>query len=124
MKRKTSSKECSRGHAYVRTTTRPYCPYCYPGYYNKEKFAERVRKVVKSIPKGKTMSYGLVAARAGKPGAARAVGSIMKNNDDPSVPCHRVVRADGKPTGYNGINGPSREVLLAKERAQVPGKRK
>lgn len=65
------------------------------------------------------MTYGLVASRAGKPGAARAVGTIMANNDDKSVPCHRVVRSDGKPSGYNGINGPSREALLAKERREV-----
>lgn len=87
-------------------------------------FVDRVRKVVKSIPKGQTMSYGQVAYAAGCHGAARAVGSIMKNNDDPSVPCHRVVRADGKPTGYNGINGPSREVLLAKERAEMARKKR
>ncbi len=85
----------------------------------KSEFAERVRKVVRSIPKGKTMTYGLVAARAGKPGAARAVGTIMSGNTDKTVPCHRVVRADGKPSGYNGINGPSREALLAKERKEV-----
>ena len=65
------------------------------------------------------MTYGLVAARAGKPGAARAVGTIMSHNDDKTVPCHRVVRADGKPSGYNGINGPSRETLLAKERNEI-----
>lgn len=81
-------------------------------------FKERVRRVVKSIPKGKTMTYGLVAARAGKPGAARAVGTIMSRNNDKSVPCHRVVRADGKSSGYNGINGSSREALLAKERSK------
>ena len=67
------------------------------------------------------MSYGQVAAAAGHPGAARAVGMVMQNNDDKSVPCHRVVRADGKATGYNGINGPSREALLARERAEVAG---
>lgn len=85
----------------------------------KNDFAERVRKVVRSIPKGKTMTYGLVASRAGRPGAARAVGTIMSHNDEKTVPCHRVVRADGKPSGYNGINGPSREALLAKERKEV-----
>lgn len=85
----------------------------------KTAFAERVRKVVRSIPKGKTMTYGLVAQRAGKPGAARAVGMIMSHNDDKTVPCHRVVRADGKPSGYNGINGPSREALLMNERREA-----
>lgn len=82
-------------------------------------FTERVRAVVRSIPKGKTMSYGLVAARAGRPGAARAVGTIMSKNDDPSVPCHRVVRADGTVGGYNGINGISKRDLLLAEGAEV-----
>lgn len=82
-------------------------------------FKERVRAIVKKIPKGLTMTYGQVAYAAGCKGAARAVGTIMKNNDDPSVPCHRVVRADGKPSGYNGINGPSRELLLARERSEL-----
>jgi O-6-methylguanine DNA methyltransferase len=63
------------------------------------------------------MTYGQVAAAAGKPGAARAVGTLMSGNADKSVPCHRVVRADGKPSGYNGLNGPSREALLRAEGA-------
>lgn len=83
----------------------------------KSNFTERVRTVVRSIKKGKTMTYGQVAAAAGRPGAARAVGTIMSHNDDKTVPCHRVVRADGKPSGYNGINGPSREALLRAEGA-------
>ncbi len=83
----------------------------------KSTFAERVRSVVRSIPKGKTMSYGQVARAAGAPGAARAVGMVMKNNNDKSVPCHRVIRADGKIGGYNEINGPSKEALLRAEGA-------
>ena len=83
----------------------------------KSRFAERVRAIVRKIPKGKTMTYGEVACAAGHPGAARAVGLIMSGNTDKGVPCHRVVRRDGKPSGYNGINGPSREALLAQERA-------
>lgn len=83
----------------------------------KSNFTERVRTVVRGIKKGKTMSYGQVAAAAGRPGAARAVGTIMSHNDDKTVPCHRVVRADGKASGYNGINGPSREALLRAEGA-------
>ena len=49
-------------------------------------FAERVRNVVRKIPKGKTMTYGQVALASGHPGAARAVGMVMKNNYDSSVP--------------------------------------
>jgi methylated-DNA-[protein]-cysteine S-methyltransferase len=85
----------------------------------KSGFADRVRKVVKSIPKGKTMTYGQVAYAAGAQGAARAVGTIMARNNDPSVPCHRVIRSDGKIGGYNRINGPSKEALLRAEGAIV-----
>lgn len=59
-------------------------------------FRERVYTVVATIPKGKVLTYGEVARRAGRPGAARAVGTAMRENPDPKrVPCHRVVRADG-----------------------------
>ena len=82
-------------------------------------FARRVQAIVRKIPKGKTMTYGQVAAAAGKPGGARAVGNVMSHNDDKTVPCHRVVRADGKPSGYNGLLGKSRESILARERREV-----
>ncbi len=65
-------------------------------------FADRVRAVVAGIPRGKTMSYSQVAAAAGSPGAARAVGTIMAGNFDPQIPCHRVIRADGTVGEYNG----------------------
>ncbi len=53
------------------------------------------------IPRGSVMTYAEVARRAGNPRAARAVGNIMHNNPDTTkVPCHRVVRSDGKPGGY------------------------
>lgn len=80
-------------------------------------FRARVEAVVRNIPRGKTMSYGEVAASAGRPGAARAVGAIMASNRDPSMPCHRVIRADGALGGYNTINGPSKEALLRAEGA-------
>ena len=63
------------------------------------------------------MTYGQVALAAGRPGAARAVGNIMAHNDDTTVPCHRVIRSDGKIGGYNQINGPSKETLLRQEGA-------
>ncbi len=81
-------------------------------------FQERVLEVVRKIPKGSTMSYGEVAEAAGSPGAARAVGSLMKGNHDPSVPCHRVIKADGTPGEYNG--GADKKIaLLQKEGAKI-----
>jgi methylated-DNA-[protein]-cysteine S-methyltransferase len=57
-------------------------------------FSERVYAIVAKIPKGKVMTYKQVAAKAGSPHAARAVGNLMKNNYTPKIPCHRVVRSD------------------------------
>ena len=64
-------------------------------------FKERVFAVVRKIPKGKTLTYKQVAARAGSPKAYRAVGSILSTNYDPKIPCHRVLRSDGGLGGYN-----------------------
>ncbi len=74
-------------------------------------FRERVLNVVKAIPRGETMSYGEVAALAGSPGAYRAVGSIMKYNYDPTVPCHRVIKADGSLGEYNRGEERKKELL-------------
>lgn len=77
-------------------------------------FADKVRGVVRTIPKGKTMTYGEVAQKAGHPGAARAVGGIMKANFDPTVPCHRVIRSDGAIGEYNrGGSSAKRKLLIA-----------
>jgi methylated-DNA-[protein]-cysteine S-methyltransferase len=57
-------------------------------------FADKVRDVVRKIPKGKTMTYKQVAAKAGNPKAARAVGAVMRSNYLKDIPCHRVVRSD------------------------------
>ena len=64
-------------------------------------FKERVLQVVREIPWGQAMSYKEVAMRAHAFGAARAVGTVMRNNFDPSVPCHRVVSGDGSVGEYN-----------------------
>lgn len=74
-------------------------------------FAERVRDAVRQIPRGQTKSYSEVARVIGYPGAARAVGTVMKNNHDRSVPCHRVIRADGSPGGYNRGEARKRQIL-------------
>lgn len=64
-------------------------------------FTEKVRAVVAKIPKGKVMTYKEVAIKAGSANASRAVGMIMSNNYDTKIPCHRVIRSDGKLGGYN-----------------------
>ncbi|MFZ4500305.1 MAG: MGMT family protein [Minisyncoccia bacterium] len=78
-------------------------------------FKETVLQIVREIPKGSTMSYGEVALQAGYPGACRAVGTIMKNNYDESVPCHRVISANGKIGQYNRGGPEAKCALLIKE---------
>jgi len=80
-------------------------------------FRQRVLNVVRQIPAGKTMTYQEVALEAGSPGAARAVGNIMKGNFDPSVPCHRVVRSDGQLGDYNRGGTRAKRDLLQAENA-------
>lgn len=80
-------------------------------------FQLRVYRVVLSIPRGSTLSYGKVAELAGNPRASRAVGNAMRRNPFPLiVPCHRVVRSDGSPGGYSGPRG-MKERLLKMEGA-------
>ena len=75
-------------------------------------FKEKVLAVVSTIPKGSVMSYKRVAVLAGSPNASRAVGTIMANNVDSSVPCHRVVRSDGGVGAYNrGGTSRKKEIL-------------
>src|SRR5262249_5716310 len=69
-------------------------------------FQERVLKCVRRVEYGRTISYGELAAKAGYPRAARAVGTVMSSNQFPIVvPCHRVVAAGGKPGGYSSPQG-------------------
>lgn len=81
-------------------------------------FTEKVRDVVRKIPKGKTMTYKEVATKAGNPGGARVVGSVMKANYDPEIPCHRVIRSDGKVGCYNR-GGPEVKLKLLKEEGAI-----
>lgn len=82
-------------------------------------FGERVLCVVQKIPRGKTLSYREVARRAGSPGAARAVGNIMAKNFDLKIPCHRVIKSDGKIGGYNRGGENKKIELLRKERLAI-----
>lgn len=61
---------------------------------------EKIHAVVKKIPKGEVLTYKEVAKKVGHPKAYRAVGNILGKNIDPKVPCHRVIRSDGKIGGY------------------------
>ncbi len=59
-------------------------------------FQKRIAALVQSIPRGETVTYGEIARRAGRPGAARAVGQVMARNPFAIlVPCHRVVARQG-----------------------------
>ncbi len=82
----------------------------------KESFSDTVYKIVKSIPEGKTMTYKEVAILSGRPKAFRAVGNILNKNYNIDIPCHRVIRSDGKTGGYN--RGSENKIkLLHKESA-------
>jgi methylated-DNA-[protein]-cysteine S-methyltransferase len=74
-------------------------------------FTERVLRELARVPFGQTTTYAELAARAGNPKAARAVGMTMNRNRIPIVlPCHRVIGADGSLVGYAG--GLDRKVAL------------
>ena len=64
-------------------------------------FTEKVLKTVSKISKGKTLSYYQVAKLSGSPNAYRAAGNILSKNYDKNIPCHRVIRSDGRVGGYN-----------------------
>ena len=83
-------------------------------------FHKAVWEELRPIPYGVTISYGELARRLGRPGAARAVGRANGSNPISIImPCHRVIGADGKLTGYSG--GIERKAaLLALERALTP----
>jgi methylated-DNA-[protein]-cysteine S-methyltransferase len=66
-------------------------------------FNRRVLRELARVPYGEVVTYGELAARAARPRAARAVGTIMNRNPLPIVlPCHRVIGANGKLVGYGG----------------------
>lgn len=84
-------------------------------------FAIRVLSAVRRIPPGRVATYGDVAAAAGAPRAARAVGNVMRTCRTPGVPCHRVVAAGGRVGGYGG-NEELKRALLRAEGLEVSRK--
>lgn len=84
-------------------------------------FRRAVMEECMRIPAGQTLTYRDLAAKVGRPGAARAVGRVMATNPWPLlVPCHRVVGSDGTLHGYGG-GLPMKAALLRAEGAPVTG---
>lgn len=78
-------------------------------------FQKKVYNFVKTIPKGKTVTYKEVAVAIGHPRAYRAVGNALNRNPHlGAIPCHRIVRSDNQPGGY--VLGMKKKIeLLEKE---------
>jgi O-6-methylguanine DNA methyltransferase len=88
-------------------------------------FRDKIYQLTRQIPKGKVATYGQLAEMAGSPGAARAVGMCMRTNPDiPHTPCHRVVAANGKLTGYSAGEGiKTKKQMLLDEGVKFTGDR-
>jgi len=86
---------------------------------NKTKFEREVLVATFKIPKGKVSTYKRIAKKIGRPRAYRAVGNALhKNPLAPIVPCHRVVRSDGR-FGGEKKGAESRRNLLEKEEIPI-----
>ena len=83
---------------------------------NGTKFQLKVWKYLKSIPKGKFKTYKQVAIGIKSPKSARAVANACAQNPyAPFIPCHRVIRSDGKPGGYSGRGGVKTKLRMLKK---------
>jgi methylated-DNA-[protein]-cysteine S-methyltransferase len=77
------------------------------------------------IPRGKTLTYGELAAMVGHPGACRAVGTALRKNPFPIIiPCHRVIRSDGSLGNYSSGGTARKRALLLEENAITYGHRR
>lgn len=84
-------------------------------------FQREVWAMLRGIPYGETVSYGELAERLARPGAARAVGAANGRNPIPIViPCHRVVGANGSLTGFGGGLHVKRRLLALETRHRPP----
>ena len=83
---------------------------------NGTKFQISVWKEIKKIPKGQTKTYKDIAVALKKPKSSRAVANACgKNPLLIEIPCHRVIRSDGKLGGYSGKGGMTQKRKLLKE---------
>jgi O-6-methylguanine DNA methyltransferase len=76
-------------------------------------FARRVLRLLTRIPPGRVVTYGDLARLAGRSGAARAVGSLMRTARQPGLPYHRVIAAGGRLGGYGGSESLKASLLAA-----------
>jgi methylated-DNA-[protein]-cysteine S-methyltransferase len=77
-----------------------------PAVIDAPSFARSVYETLRTVAWGESITYGQLAQRAGRPSAARGVGRIVGANPIPLiVPCHRVMGADGKLTGFSAPGG-------------------
>lgn len=87
-------------------------------------FTRRVLDCLRQVPAGTTVTYGALAAMAGNPRAARAVGAAMAGNPLPIViPCHRVIGAGGALVGYSGGKGLETKAWLLEFERSAGGRR-
>ena len=84
-------------------------------------FQLKVWNFLKTIPKGKVITYKQLAISIKSPKAARAVANACaKNPYSPKIPCHRVIRSDGKLGGYSGKGGIKKKLrLLRSEKVSI-----
>ena len=85
------------------------------------KFQQKVWQYLKNIPKGKVKTYKQVAIAIKSPKSARAVANACgKNPYAPKIPCHRVIRSDGRLGGYSGKGGIRKKLeLLKSEKVKI-----
>ena len=91
---------------------------------NRTEFQQKVILATRAVDFGETVSYGELAARAGSPNAARAVGTVMANNNVPIIiPCHRVLASGGKIGGFSAPQGIDlkRRLLELESTAKIDG---
>lgn len=86
-------------------------------------FEIKVFSVVKKIPRGKVSNYSLIATAIENKKAYRAVGNVLKKNTDiPTIPCHRVIKSDGRIGGYI-LGKIQKKKILGEEGIQIKGDR-
>ena len=82
-------------------------------------FEIKVWKEIVKIPYGETITYKDLAVAIGKPNSSRAVANACgKNPYPPTIPCHRVIRSDGKLGGYSGKGGVKTKKKLLEEESR------